>query len=336
MNKDEVRAYLENDVYGKWHEGEAVSYSIQEDSMKVMVSANNRSCEFTVKYYPPVNIKTDKFPKGSPFLICMHPIMPIDYANFKGYGVFVLNCIEIASDDINHNGAFYDIYPYTDNRAEQTGVLMAWAWGVSKVLDAVISGAYKDLNLDPSMSMATGVSRWGKATAVLGAFDNRFKMIIPTCSGAGGLALYSYKSEGKTYDLTVFGGPKEYTYEKNEPLEVLQSDSERGWFTDEFLKYKSEEELPYDQDVLPKMAASENSAYFIIAAHTGEDWVNAPSMWQCFLRAKEYFEEKGIGNRLFSNFHLKGHAVLEEDLVKVFEAFENLYADKSKEKPRFF
>lgn len=326
MNKKDIRAYLENDVYGKWREGEKVDFEIIDgDTMEISVENSGKTVKFSVKYFLPAHRRLDKFPEGNPFLICMHPIMPIEYANFKGYAVLVMDSREIASDDINHKGAFYELYPYSENHSEQTGVLMAWAWGASKVLDAVKAGAWKKLKLNPELSLVTGVSRWGKATAVLGAFDNRFKMVIPTCSGAGGLALYSFKSEGKTYDLTAFGGPSEYVYEKNEPLEVLQSDGERGWFVDEFLKYQGENEFPYDQDVLPKLAASPDSAYFVIAAHTGEDWVNAPSMWQCFLKAKEHFAREGLEDRLFSNFHLKGHAVLEEDLVKVFEAFEGLY-----------
>lgn len=35
--------------------------------------------------------------------------------------------------------------------------------------------------------------------------------------------------------------------------------------------------------------------------------------------------EEGLADRLLFNFHLAGHAVLEEDLVKVFENFEKLY-----------
>ena len=131
---------------------------------------------------------------------------------------------------------------------------MAWAWGASKVLDAVYAGLDKAYKLDPQASMVTGVSRWGKATAVCAAFDHRFRMSIPTCSGAGGLALYSVISEGKTYDLSKVGGPSEYTYGQNEPLSCLQSDAERGWFNDSFRQYKTPAEIPIDQENLVKLA----------------------------------------------------------------------------------
>ena len=81
-----------------------------------------------------------------------------------------------------------------EDPATQTGGLMAWAWGASKVLDAVYAGLDIEFGLDAEASMVTGVSRWGKATAVCGAFEKRFRLTIPTCSGAGGLAQYNYRS----------------------------------------------------------------------------------------------------------------------------------------------
>lgn len=75
----------------------------------------------------------------------------------------VLEIGKIASDDTRHQGAFYDLYPYGKDESEQTGVLMAWAWGASKVLDAVYAGLNKEYSLNADASMVTGVSRWGKA-----------------------------------------------------------------------------------------------------------------------------------------------------------------------------
>ena len=70
----------------------------------------------------------------------------------KGYAVLVLESSKIASDDTKHRGAFYDLYPYGAGSDEQTGVLMAWAWGASKVLDAVYAGLDKEFFLDAGYS----------------------------------------------------------------------------------------------------------------------------------------------------------------------------------------
>lgn len=325
QNRENMLSYLEDTVYGKWRSGEKVSYEIVDgEKLIITVSTNGRTASFEASYYCPEAV-SEHHHEGFPFFICMHPIMDYRTAVECGYACFFLNSLQVASDDYRHNGAFYELYPYTEQPETQTGVLMAWGWGASKLLDAIYNGLGDELGLDCDRSLVTGVSRWGKAVAVLGVFENRFKMVIPACSGAGGLALYSYKSTGKSYDMTALGGPKDYTYGENEPLSCLQSDGERGWFVDRFLDYKSEEDFPYDQDILPKLAAGADRSYFIVAAYMGEDWVNAPSMWECYLSAKEYYEGEHMGDRLFTSFHKQGHAVLSEDFVKIIDAFEKLY-----------
>ena len=206
---------------------------------------------------------------------------------------------------------------------------MAWAWGASKVLDAVKAGLGEKLGFNPDLGIVTGVSRWGKATAVCGAFDHRFKMVAPTCSGAGGLALYDYKSTGKSYDLTSLGAPKDYTYGENEPLSCLQSDAERGWFVDEFMKFKTEAEITYNQEMLAALAMDENSYYFILCAATGEDWVNAPAMWECYNRALSYYEEAGLSRHFAIHVHKEGHAVIEEDMELIIKYFDSdVFSDR--------
>ncbi|MCR5830256.1 MAG: hypothetical protein K6F93_07940 [Lachnospiraceae bacterium] len=362
MNREELRKFYEENMYGVWREGEDVSFELLGpdktpessekspfffevrggDLVKVNVEARGRKSSFVFHAFLP-DPKKVSHPHGAPFIVCMHPIIPVDYALSKGYALLVLDTREIASDDIKREGAFYDLYPYTSDPNEQTGVLMAWAWGASKVLDAVTQGnktvGYKDpvadkaavgsladiLGLDPKASIVTGVSRWGKATAVCGAFDHRFRMSVPTCSGAGGLALYNHFSEGKTYDLTGVGGPKEYTYTKNEPLGCLQSDAERGWFNDRFLEYKEPKDIPIDQENLLILAMDKQRYTFVVAACMGEDWVNAPSMWECYRKADEAYKAAGLGDHLVVHFHKEGHAVLEEDMTLMIEYFDHMY-----------
>ena len=349
INKQEIRRFYEENMYGVWRSGEKVSYELLGEDpkakekregfrnpfeviggelVKIIVEKEDRKTEFIVHAYIPGEESRSGYTNGSPFIICMHPIQPLDYALAKGYALFFMEIGKIASDDINHKGAFYDLYPYGAEPETQTGALMAWAWGVSKVLDAVYNGLGKEFGLDPEASMVTGVSRYGKATAVCGAFDDRFKMTIPACSGAGGLALYNFVSCGKTYDLRKVGAPAEYTYGKNEPLDCLQSDAERGWFNDRFLEFKTPSQIPIDQENLALLAMSPDRYYFIVAACTGEDWVNAPAMWECYKRADEVYKENGLSDHLVVNFHKVGHAVLEEDMELIVKYFNHMYYKK--------
>ena len=149
-------------------------------------------------------------------------------------------------------------------------------------------------------------------------------MTVPVCSGAGGLALFRYKSEGFTYDFSKVGGPSDYKYTANEPLSCLQSTDERGWFNDAFLEFLEEDSLPVDQYDLPLLAMDEDRYYFIVASYMGEDWVNAPSMWLCYKIAKRMYEKFGLGDHIVCNMHKEGHAVIDEDIKKIIPYFEKM------------
>lgn len=343
IDLQEIRAFYENNVYGIWRSGETVSYEVLQNSkrenpvdpnnpfaaffklsttdegkdIEIHVSTNGKTVTFTVRAYLPT-AEAAKHPEGCPYIVCMHPIMPKDYALSQGYALIFMDTSMVAEDNMLRKGCFYELYPYGKEPSTQTGELMAWSWEASKVLDAVYSGLDRELGLKAEESMITGVSRWGKATAVCGAFEKRFRYVVPTCSGAGGLALWSYQSEGKTYDLSECGASSEYTYSQNEPLSCLQSEAERGWFIDRFLDYGKYEDIPVEQYMLPALAASPDRQYFIVAAWTGEDWVNAPAMWECYEKALEIYRSMGLEDHLHAFFHKEGHAILQEDLEKIF------------------
>ena len=337
----ELRGLYERAMYGYWRTGEDVSWTVSDEgavmisffgtipaegakNLTLTVSANGRTASWSLPVFLPDPAKAPMPEGGYPFVISMHGLPSMKEALDRGYAVFANNSSLVASDDTKHLGAFYDLYPYAKDPASQTGVLMAWAWGLSKILDAVTGGLGKELGLNPDLSIVTGVSRYGKATAVAGAFDPRFRMVVPSCSGAGGLALYRYQSEGKTYDFSAVGASDAYTYGKNEPLDCLQSDSERGWFNDAFLAYKTPEELPLEQYELAALSAAPDRCLFVIGSCTGEDWVNAPSMWKCYEETRRLFDFLGLSDRIACNFHREGHAVLEEDFVKMLPYFERM------------
>lgn len=335
----ELRGQYEDCMYGKWRSGETVSYAISDEgaqmisffgiipaegakNLTVTVSVNGRSGSWSMPVFLP-DASVEKPDGGYPVIISMHGLPSMEAALKRGYAVIPNNSTLVASDDIKHNGAFYDCYPYHEEAPEtQTGVLMAWAWGASKILDVLLAGAGEALGINPEVSIVTGVSRWGKATAVCGAFDPRFRLVAPACSGAGGLALYRYTSEGRTYDLSGVGASDAYTYGTNEPLSCLQSDSERGWFNEAFRAYASPEDIPVEQYELAALAAGADRCYFLIAACTGEDWVNAPSMWECYREGDRLYSFLGLGDRFVCHFHKEGHAVLEEDFELMLPYFD--------------
>ena len=65
---------------------------------------------------------------------------------------------------------------------EDWGVLRAWGWGASKALDYFET----DKDVNAKQVGLEGHSRWGKATIVGMAFDQRFAIAYVSSSGEGG------------------------------------------------------------------------------------------------------------------------------------------------------
>lgn len=323
-------------MYGVWRDGsdEIVTYDYANGVLTVYVEriSTGAKTQFTATVQLPDSSIKAPSKDGYPVLVGMHAGISEATANANGFATITLDWFAygIASDDTKHTGAFYNLYPYGDSWQDQTGVLMAWGWGCSKILDALEAGLGKELNIDGTNSIVTGVSRWGKAAAVCGAFEPRFKMVAPSCSGAGGLALYRYFSKGRTYDFSSKGASASYTYGDNEPLGSLQSSGEVGWFNNNFKQFKTAQHLPMDQYMLASLVADEDRYLFIIGSCIYEDWVNAPAMWYTYLASKQIYDYLGVGDNIKINIHKEGHAVIEEDVNYMAAYFkEKVYGIKS-------
>ncbi|WP_437492867.1 hypothetical protein WME75_19095 [Sorangium sp. So ce1014] len=77
------------------------------------------------------------------------------------------------------SGLFYDLYP--DYRS--TGSLMAWAWGASRVIDALEKTTGH--NIDTTKLSALGCSRNGKEAGIIGLFDERIALVAAQSPGSG-------------------------------------------------------------------------------------------------------------------------------------------------------
>ena len=77
-------------------------------------------------------------------------------------------------------GLFYNMF----GAGHSAGAMMAWAWAVSRIIDALETTP--GTNLDPMRIAVTGCSRNGKGALIAGAFDERISLVIPQESGSGG------------------------------------------------------------------------------------------------------------------------------------------------------
>lgn len=117
----------------------------------------------------------------------------------RGYALATYCCGDIDPDDPTrpYGGVREVIGGEGDQR---TGTIACWAWGLSRVLDALEQMPF----VDASRAAVSGMSRRGKAALVAGAFDPRFKLVIPHQSGTGGLALSRGATESVSRICSVF------------------------------------------------------------------------------------------------------------------------------------
>ncbi len=368
----EIKALYEYYMYGPLPDvtEESVSFQLGEWQVRKekVIMPDKEELQVEVKVAP-LHIEIENHSRKSGFdtIVCLpitepkaegHPVYlemsfvwpgrtleltPNDYyAASRGYAAICYNPCDIAADNSSRTGVFYDIYPYGTDWKEQTGALAAWGWGASKILDALELGLAEELHIHKEYNMLSGVSRFGKATLLAGAYDKRLKVVVPACSGAGGAAMYRYKSEGKTYDFATLGhvneeGTSTHLTTQNEALGNLQSTNLGHWFNDNFLKFDCVEQFPFDQHHLAALVADKERYLFLISGMLGEDWVNPAASAVTYAATRQVYNFLGLTDHVCLCEHLQGHAVLLTDMVKLLDYCDvMLYGAEEKDKETDF
>jgi len=133
------------------------------------------------------------------------------------------------------------------------GALRAWAWGASRALDYFEA----DKTVDAKQVGLEGHSRYGKATVVAMAYDQRFAIAYVSSSGEGGAKIHR-RNWG-------------------ELVENVAATSEYHWMAGNFLKYagpKNWNDLPVDSHELVAMCAP-RPVFLSAGATNGDGWVDA-------------------------------------------------------------
>lgn len=149
----------------------------------------------------------------------------------RGYGFATYHCADL---DPDQNDVTDGIHPYYDPPGPpgtEWGTIAAWAWGLSRCVDA-LSGIDA---VDADRIAVTGHSRRGKAALLAGATDERIALVAPHQSGTGGCALS--RENGQE---TVGGITEAFPH----------------WFADTFSAFAGQpERLPIDQHCLIALVA---------------------------------------------------------------------------------
>jgi hypothetical protein len=173
----------------------------------------------------------------------------------KGWGYAILNTGSIQAD----NGAGLNqgiiglVNQGQPRKLDDWGVLRAWAWGASRALDYLET----DKSVDAKRVALEGHSRWGKATIVGMAYDERFATAFVSSSGEGGAKLHRR--------------------DWGEIVENVAGTGEYHWMAGNFLKYAGPlnwGDLPVDSHELIAMCAP-RPVFISAGATNGDGWVDA-------------------------------------------------------------
>ncbi|RXW23574.1 hypothetical protein EST38_g2299 [Candolleomyces aberdarensis] len=173
-------------------------------------------------------------------------------------------------------GRFYDLY----GRNHNASALLAQAWGVSRVIDAI--QRTPSSRISPGAIGVTGCSDNGRVALVAGAFDPRISLTIPVESGTGGSGCFRIAQ-----DLASTG-----------TITASQLVSQGPIFSTNFTEYAPADklaELPLDQHLLAAMVAPRG---LLVLDNGAFPWLGQQSVFGCMRTASRVFEALGYPDRM--------------------------------------
>jgi len=183
--RQEIRKQAEKYILGAKPTPDVVTGTVTKTSATVHVEAKGKSIDFSVKIVLP-----SKGQAPFPAMINVGSSgMTIGESRVLDQGVAVIyyNNYDLgkegtaeASRGKPNPGKYYDIYGGDD----QAGLLMAWAWGASRLLDVLQKSGGEFIDI--KAIGVTGCSRLGKGAFTIGVFDDRIALTIPHEPSTGG------------------------------------------------------------------------------------------------------------------------------------------------------
>ncbi|MGK3990301.1 hypothetical protein WME99_45070 [Sorangium sp. So ce136] len=175
--RKEISLLAQEFIYGKNPgEPESVEATYSGGTLDITVSNGGRSIEFSVT----IRAASGGGGGPTPAIFSIGASAPAGVATID-YGSVGEKLAKSTGSQGRRapSGLFYELYP--DHKS--TGSLMAWAWGASRVIDALEKTTGH--NIDTTKLSALGCSRNGKEAGVIGLFDERIALVAAQSPGSG-------------------------------------------------------------------------------------------------------------------------------------------------------
>ncbi|PIL37600.1 hypothetical protein GSI_01294 [Ganoderma sinense ZZ0214-1] len=287
----ELLALVQHYLYGTWPDParESVRASRSRNpgpdgmtwNLTISVSVDGRTASFPANITLPPESTSTRTGEGRgkvPVVVATGPLVPVPPAPFLASGVAVaaFDVKHVANDSEARIGAFWELYAGRD-----IGVMTAWAWAESKILDALEQVVPE---VDTSRVGVVGCSRYGKAALAAAIFDERFKLALVMSSGAEGI------------------GPWRYYYESQGAAEKIENITTKYgyWSTTELWKFDNvtgnSTRVPFDAHELVSLVAPRA----ILWDEGQEDWWTNPegSVSVVYGASKVIFDWLGVGENV--------------------------------------
>ncbi len=286
VRRGEILHLFQKEVYGftptllpklshKVLQKEQVEDAITKERITLTVTLKGQQASFDILLYTPAG-RNHKLP----VVIMLNPFsrnpalnhaqrdqqhMPYQDITAQGYAAVYALVDGLAKDDKDqYQKGVFELYPKENTHS--WGVISAWAWGGSRVVDFLLDHPLFDKD---RIAMA-GFSRGGKAALWCAAQDQRVSLVISASSGCTGAAITRGKTGERVADITT-----QFPH----------------WFAERYSRYSNNEDaLPVDQHMLLGLIAPRK---LYVSSSSEDSWADPQSEFKSLVLAEEIYRLYG-------------------------------------------
>jgi hypothetical protein len=202
----------------------------------------------------------------------------------QGVATISISTAPIRPENSRTSGTFTSFTGQSD-----AGSLIAWAWGVSRLIDAL--EVTPEANIKADRLGITGCSRLGKGALMVGVMDGRIALTIPQESGAGGVAAWrAAEYENQTQPQGCENPPS------NCVQKLSTTYTEQQWFGTAIAEFgNAVDRLPVDHHELIALAAPRG---LLALGNIDWRWLGRYGSVQGMGGARKVYEALGVADNI--------------------------------------